>query len=62
MAEHDLIRNAALKQFIVELRERVADGRPLLEMIMPNGKALGDCTRDDLGEIARQLRIATTDA
>jgi hypothetical protein len=62
MADDVFIRDPALKQFIIELRERREDGRPLLEMIMPNGKQLGDCTRDDIGEILRLIRVGTTDA
>jgi hypothetical protein len=34
---------------------QVGDSVPLLEMIMPNGKKLGDCTGQECAELGKEL-------
>jgi hypothetical protein len=36
----------------------IAEGKPLLDMIMPNGKPLRDCTGTYIGKLGRDLAKA----
>jgi hypothetical protein len=47
-----LVRHLALS---AEIKRRIDAGKPLMELPMPNGKRLGDCTGDDLRQIAAEL-------
>jgi hypothetical protein len=50
---------AALEPMSEELRRAYRAGTDLLEVVMPNGKKLRDCTHEELRGFIKSYRIAT---
>ena len=43
-------------ELAAEIKRRAKLELPLLDMIMPNGKAMCDCTGSEMGEFGQQMR------